>query len=896
VISIKRITIVLNKLIELSKGKGLDSSTLADILGLTRANVSSDLNKLCMQGEVKKSTGRPVIFYPIKDDIYMDCDTNCLDVFANENLSLITAVEQAKAAILYPPNGMHSLVLGDTGVGKSMFVSLMHQYAIEVGKLKIGAPFIVFNCADYANNPQLLMGQLFGVKKGAYTGADTEKMGLLEKANGGILFLDEVHRLPAEGQEMFFTYMDKYTFRRMGETDVVRKVKVLIISATTENPDSNLLRTFTRRIPMIIKIPNLNERTVEERFNLVPKFFIEESARLDKEVLVSSNAMKAFISYHCVNNVGQLKNDVQLACAKAYADFLSRKKDSIKINSSDLVTPVKEGLLKANDLSEIWSKLLWENNLGNRYCTFDAKKNSFILKTEEDVESIYEVMDKKSNELKSKGLRDEEIEKIMEQSIDVFFNKYLNTINYNVGKPNLESLVDPAIIILVDKIIKYAEESLDRSFTTKIYYGLALHISTSFNRAHKNKKIVNPQLNKIRTEYKEEFFTALNCIKIIEQETGFILPLDEAGFIAMFFAMDNAKELSKESKVKIIVVTHGNSTATSMCDVANNILGVEYAVGFNLRLDMAIHEMIDRIKSFVKHDMNLAGYILLVDMGSLTTLKEILEAQFNLPVKVISNVSTIYVLEATRKALLGCSILDIYNDMIRIPTLSNTDCDEVELQGAVRKAIILTVCITGQGSAIAIKNFIQKNLLLDERLFEIVTMSIIGTEKIESRISKLQDKQDIICVVSSFNLNIKIPQFNLEDILGLKGIGDMQNIIDVQSTYYKLNQTFKEHLKNIDSEDLFTDIRSLIVEIEKFPGVKVDVEKSIGIVLHIGCMLDRAVKEDVIIKYYGKEEFIKMNKKLFDFVKISLAFLMQKYNVHINDDEICYITNFFKTK
>ena len=61
-------------------------------------------------------------------------------------------------------------------------------------------PFVTFNCADYFNNPQLLLSQLFGHVKGAFTGADTDKIGLVEKANGGILFLDEVHRLPPDGQ------------------------------------------------------------------------------------------------------------------------------------------------------------------------------------------------------------------------------------------------------------------------------------------------------------------------------------------------------------------------------------------------------------------------------------------------------------------------------------------------------------------------------------------------------------------------------------------------------------------------------------------------------------------------------------------------------------------------
>ena len=82
----------------------------------------------------------------------------------------------------------------------------MYSYAKYIKRLKDDSPFIVFNCADYYNNPQLLLSHIFGHVKGAFTGADSEKEGIVEKANGGILFLDEIHRLPPEGQEMIFIY------------------------------------------------------------------------------------------------------------------------------------------------------------------------------------------------------------------------------------------------------------------------------------------------------------------------------------------------------------------------------------------------------------------------------------------------------------------------------------------------------------------------------------------------------------------------------------------------------------------------------------------------------------------------------------------------------------------
>lgn len=87
------------------------------------------------------------------------------------NTSLKNQIEQAKAALLYPPNGLHTLIIGSTGVGKSLFVNIMYQYSKYIKKLPEDAPFVVFNCADYANNPQLLLSYIFGhIKGGFYRG------------------------------------------------------------------------------------------------------------------------------------------------------------------------------------------------------------------------------------------------------------------------------------------------------------------------------------------------------------------------------------------------------------------------------------------------------------------------------------------------------------------------------------------------------------------------------------------------------------------------------------------------------------------------------------------------------------------------------------------------------
>ena len=85
----------------------------------------------------------------------------------------------------------------------------------------------------------------------------------MEKAQNGVLFLDEIHRLPPEGQEMLFMLLDKGEYRKLGANETSKDARVLIIAATTENLESSLLQTFLRRIPMTITMPSLEDRSID---------------------------------------------------------------------------------------------------------------------------------------------------------------------------------------------------------------------------------------------------------------------------------------------------------------------------------------------------------------------------------------------------------------------------------------------------------------------------------------------------------------------------------------------------------------------------------------------------------------------------------------------------------
>lgn len=296
----KRIDNIINLL--KSQKRKMTASQIADILKIRRNEASTDLNILYKEGLVSKTNSRPVEFFWNENNkneniigSFNEIDENdSFYKFEKQNPSLENAIEKAKAAVSYPPNGLNTILFGETGVGKNYFAEKMWEYAKYIYK-KNDINYIYFNCAEYADNPQLLLSELFGHEKGAFTGANVEKDGLVKKANNGILMLDEIHRLPPTGQELLFNLIDKGTIRKLGGTHEER-IQLMIIGATTENPNNSLLKTFTRRFPVVISIPNLVERTLNEKLELIFSFFKQESKRLDMPIWISGETLKNLFS------------------------------------------------------------------------------------------------------------------------------------------------------------------------------------------------------------------------------------------------------------------------------------------------------------------------------------------------------------------------------------------------------------------------------------------------------------------------------------------------------------------------------------------------------------------------------------------------------------------------
>lgn len=694
--------------------------------------------------------------------------------------SLKPYIKQAKAAMLYPPHGLHTLILGPTGVGKSELAESMFNFAKEVNMLSNKSSLVTFNCADYADNPQLLMSQLFGYVKGTFTGADEDKAGLVEKANGGILFLDEIHRLPPKGQELLFYLIDKGKFRRLGETNAQRKVKITIIAATTENTDSTLLSTFRRRIPMVIELPDLTQRPLKERYKIIQEFFLQESNRIQTPINVMNNVLRSLLLYECPGNVGQLRSDIQVSCAKGFLNFVTNNTSMMEIDIDDIPTHAKKGLLKTQNFRPEVEKLIKYNDFIAKPKSRDGNKLKDTEGTYTMPYEIYEFIEKRYHDLQGQISNQEVINYIIGNEIQTRVQNLVKQVETSVKpveKKDLINIVGIEIVELVDKVLKIAGWKLG-IVTDHLFYVLAIHLNATIARVKSGKTITNPQLTKIKEKYPKEFCVASEVVEVINSTFKVNLTEDEIGFIAMYLSsVTNKDETEIEGRVGVLVASHGN-VSKAMVDVANRLLGVNFARGVVMSLDESPQLALERTMEVVKSLDEGKGVLLLVDMGSLVTFGEIITKKTGIKTRSISRVDTVMVIEAVRRAMLPDSDLDDIADNLEEKTSYVSRISYVQPEIEAKQRAIITMCITGQGTAIKIKGLIENFTRKLDSSIKIIPIGAVENN-IKELIIKLKTEYDIVAIVGTINPNLRdIEYISLESIIKKSGFRRLKDIVE----------------------------------------------------------------------------------------------------------------------
>jgi DNA-binding NtrC family response regulator len=203
------------------------------------------------------------------------------------------------------------LITGESGTGKELIAEAIHYRSKRRNK-----PFHQVNCA--ALTESIINSELFGHEKGAFTGADSQKIGLFEKAHEGTLFLDEIGDIPLQTQVSLLRVLETGTFQRVGGTRTI-KVNTRILCATNQDlsgsiQDKRFREDLFYRINVVsIDVPPLRERSLD--IPLLALYFVEKYSQENAMNIkgISKSALKILSQYHWPGNVRELGNVINHA-------------------------------------------------------------------------------------------------------------------------------------------------------------------------------------------------------------------------------------------------------------------------------------------------------------------------------------------------------------------------------------------------------------------------------------------------------------------------------------------------------------------------------------------------------------------------------------------------------
>ncbi|MFR3362835.1 MAG: sigma 54-interacting transcriptional regulator [Enterococcus canintestini] len=875
------------------------ASVISENIGLNRSTTSSYLNQGLKEGILVKVKGYPVSFlhiatlaevgiivkgseYESWEELFELEKQNVLETVIGARGSLKEAIDQVKTAILYPDNGLPILLSGSSGSGKTFLAEKIHEYAISEKVILKDAPFIAYNCAQYFNNPELLSSALFGHVKGAFTGAEKEHVGLIEKANNGILFLDEVHRLSDEGQEKLFTFMDTGEFSPMGDNAIKRKANVRLIFATTENVYQTFLPTFIRRLPVIVSLPNYEQRPQSERMQLIDTFFINEANILSKRVDVSYQLIDFLLNSDLEGNVGKIKNIVKYVCGSAFAKNQNNK--AIRVRLKDL--PSENALRLKGQLKKTIKALPDRQYLP--HTTNQVFLESFEAK---QIRQLFEQMRQLYQKVETQDLTIKDFIETMVNRVNNLMDEFIFKDNY-ASEESFYSVLTYQIRETFDWMHEnYGFDQDGNRVIALAQYLYRKNNTDDIAENHQWQTIKDKLLHLISSSMDTSYWYAKKVLGHISRQLDQDFKDEDLIFVSFYF--HGLQITPREKEIKSIILAHGYSTASSMANVGNRMLKQNIFHAYDMPINITLDKVEEQVIRFINDYRTDAGLILLVDMGSLNQLGERLQNKLRGPLLIIDYVSTPLVLEIGHLLQSQLSISEISQKI----EIENKVQKQLILPKQEKKQAILTCCYTGMGSAIQIQEILEHCL---EDYCEELAIIPYDYHKLEK--NKLYEDPfqmyEVVMIVGTENPKIQqIPYIGLDHLINgtdiEKFVSILKDYFDISDKALKEQLMFSfsinkiiENLTILDATKLLRLVQSAVSLAEENLGITLSNSKLFLLYLHCCCMIERILRKESVDEQTDLIPYMEQAGSEMELIHRAFRNVENEYTIKISDLEL----------
>lgn len=849
---------------------GVQTKEIAEALGMQRSNVSAMLNDLASEGLLTKSNTRPV-YYQLPKQGKKQVEETCFTKLIGHNGSLRNAIQLAKAAILYPRSSLNVLLASQPGCGTSYFATLMFQFAKEKGVLKDNAAFVKINCKHYMKNVTLINDDLFGTN------------GVLEesafaKAQEGMLFIDNFDLLDAKQQSKVLTFLETGIIYGENTTAFIECHNVFLVLACS--PQNKM--QVNQKIPVTIELPELRDRPLHERFELINYFFSIEGLNSSRSIEATRESIQALLLTEFTYNVKELELGIKSACAKAYIRVIDDLEQYISVCLSDFDSYIKKSLLKYKDNAAEIDALI-----GICDTIYYDKNTGYLDQINMDATNMYSDIQKQYQELSNRGINHSSIKNVIDSHIHNLFKKY-SYYAYD-DRNNLEQLskiCDQRVIHIVRKCLDNCKKELGRVYKSNVFYGLCLHINSLLNMNTAHQRVDNEQIIKIIQDYPKEYAASVQVADVLKETFSLALPVEEIVLITMFLIESDEEE--EEVHPVLLYVMHGNSTASSLRDVTNTLTHCHNAYSYDLTLESDTKAAMEEIKQLILKIDRGSGVIVIYDMGSIKTMMDTITEKMDVKIRYMNIPVTLVGIDIARKCSMESDIDYVYH-------MANLEMNSMYRNEEKHTDIIVTLCHTGEGGAIQLKRYIDQYSKLGMKTF---ALSITARAELLKEVLALQKTYRIHAFVGTYDPRLLgIPFISIGKIFE-NAKEDLDRILmfePIQSRHFDYNDVYKyleEQLKYVSIPKLKAVLPNIIDDFSVVYSLNED--QRIGLFMHLACLIERLLEGKSVNKIEDKNKVLTIFEEDYRAISKILATLEKAFKIIIDDNEMATIIMIIK--
>ncbi len=521
----------------------------------------------------------------------------------------------------------------------------------------------------------------------------------------------------------------------------------------------------------------------------------------------------------------------------------------------------------------------------------------------ESAQDLYDTINTDLTTLRRSGLPESDINRLLHLNIQHYFQRFADEV---IGgrQELISNLIDERIAAVCRHIVQYAEEQLDRVFPEKLELVLAMHLTSTLENIARGRQIAELAIESVRRTYPIEYEVARMALVHFRSSLGISLPESETDVLAVLLANADALLSSEQSKVGVVVATHGHGIAAGLAELANTLVGVNFVRWVELTLEQSPEELLGQVAQWVKVADSGSGVLLLVDFASLLSLGEMVTQQTGVQVRTVAGVSAPLVVDAVRRAQRSrhLTLDQLATSLTLVPSIEEQNKggsvwrgestfvqqtsfeDEYSERNAgfvpdQSPRVILSVCLTGFGSATKIAELIDEHLPgLREQGVEIICMDISLSSKTEDDVQRLVGDRHVVAVVGTINPHLEsYPFIGLTDFLFGDGIARLRTLLggtlidpallspsfeqNGSSSVFtgqpsssngnalvfsqradlmrEISHTLSQRLLFLNPVRAMPLIERMIELIEVEVGETFDIEVLAGLILHLACILER---------------------------------------------------------